>query len=164
MESYLTQTLPVNSLKNSKFLRIIVAGVAATLAFNAVMYSDIAITGIPLDIPATIGQIAVGESAYTEIAGQLIHLANGVGLALLFGYIVVPVAKKISKQPIIVYAVLFAAFETVVGVWFGMLPALGAGVAGLEIDPLVPIVTMTRHIVFGLVLGAILTQRRYYNE
>ncbi len=78
----------------------------------------------------------------------------------MFGYIVVPIAKKISNQPIIVYAVLFAAFETVIGVWFGMLPALGAGIAGLEIDPLVPIVTMTRHIVFGLVLGAILTQRR----
>ncbi len=71
-----------------------------------------------------------------------------------------PVAKKIFKQPTIVYAVLFAAFETVVGVWFGMLPALDAGVAGLEIDPLVPIITLTRHIVFGLVLGAILTQRR----
>lgn len=160
MESYLTQTRPVNSLKNSKFLRIVVAGVAATLAFNVVMYSDIAITGIPLDIPAVMGQIAVGESAYAELAGHFIHLVNGIGLALLFGYLVVPVAKKISKQPIIVYAVLFAAIETVVGVWFGMLPALGVGIAGLEIDPLVPIVTLTRHIVFGLVLGAILTQRR----
>jgi hypothetical protein len=160
MESYLIKTQSVNSLKNSKFLRFIVAGVAATLAFNVVMYSDIAVTGIPLDIPAVLGQIAVGESAYANLAGQIIHLVNGVGLALLFGYLVVPVAKKIFKQPIIVYAVLFAAFETVVGVWFGMLPALGAGVAGLEIDPLVPIVTLTRHIVFGLVLGAILTQRR----
>jgi hypothetical protein len=140
-------------------LRIIVAGVAATLAFNVVMYSDIAITGIPLDIPAVLGQIAVGENVYSNLAGQIIHLVNGVGLALLFGYLVVPVAKNIFKQPIIVYAVLFAAFETVVGVWFGMLPALGAGVAGLEIDPLVPTITLTRHIVFGLVLGAILTQR-----
>ena len=29
MESYLTDTRPVNSLKNSKFLRLVIAGVAA---------------------------------------------------------------------------------------------------------------------------------------
>ena len=38
-------------------------------------------------------------------------------------------------------------------VLFGMLLALGAGVAGLNIASEVPAMTMSRHIVFGLVIG-----------
>jgi len=34
-----------------------------------------------------------------------------------------------------------------------MLPALGAGIAGVNIAPEVPAMTMSRHIVFGAVLG-----------
>ena len=146
--------------KRLKFGNLVFAGLLGTIAFNAVMYADIAITGISLDIVAVLGNLAVGESEYSQTVGQAIHLANGVGLSLFFGYVVLPVTKKITKQPIIVYAVLFAAFETVVGVWFGMLPALGAGIAGMEIDPLVPIITMIRHVVYGLVLGMILTIRK----
>ena len=34
-----------------------------------------------------------------------------------------------------------------------MLPALGAGIAGLNIAPEVPAMTMFRHIIFGAVIG-----------
>ena len=34
-----------------------------------------------------------------------------------------------------------------------MLPALGASVAGLNISPEVPAMTMSRHLVFGAVIG-----------
>ena len=146
--------------KRLKFGNLVFAGLLGTIAFNAVMYADISITGIPLDIVALLGNLEVGESEYTQTIGQAIHLANGVGLSLFFGYVVLPVSNKITKQPIIVYAVLFAAFETVIGVWFGMLPALGAGIAGLEIDMLVPIITLIRHIVYGLVLGIVLSLRK----
>ncbi|MBL7015911.1 MAG: hypothetical protein ISR79_06040 [Nitrosopumilus sp.] len=148
------------SPKNFKFGNLVFAGLLGTIAFNAVMYADISITGIPLDIVAVLGNLAAGESEYSQTIGQAIHLANGVGLSLFFGYVVLPISKKITKQPLIIYAVLFAAFETVIGVWFGMLPTLGAGIAGLEIDPLVPIITLIRHIVYGLVLGMILTLRK----
>ena len=159
MESYLQKQKPVNSLKKTQFLRLVVAGVVATLAFNVVMYSDIEITGIPLDIPTALGQIVVGDEPYAEAIGQVVHIVNGIGLALLFGYVVVPIAKKITDLPIVVYAVLFAAIETAVGVWFFMLPALGAGVAGLNISPDVPLITLTRHLVFGVILGIFATWR-----
>lgn len=159
MESYLHQIQSANGLKNNKFLRLVVAGIVATLAFNAIMYSDIAITGIPLDIPSTLGQMFVGESSYAKLTGHFIHIINGVGLALLFGYVVVPISRKISKQSFVIYAVVFAIVETVIGVWFVMLPALGAGFAGLEIGILVPAITLIRHVVFGLVLGVIAKQR-----
>jgi len=144
------------TLKNSKFVRFVIAGVLATIAFNAVMYTDIAITGVPLDIAALMGELTVGESEYTETVGHVIHFANGIGLSLLFGYVALPISKKIIKLPVIVYAIVFAIVETVIAVWFVMLPMLGAGIAGINIAPEVAVMTMARHVVFGAVMGLVL--------
>ncbi len=144
------------TLKNSKFVRFVIAGVLATIAFNAAMYTDIAITGVPLDIAALMGELTVGESEYTETVGHVIHFANGIGLSLLFGYVALPISKKIIKLPVIVYAIVFAIVETVIAVWFVMLPMLGAGIAGINIAPEVAVMTITRHVVFGAVLGLVL--------
>ncbi len=143
-------------VKNSKFVRFVIAGVLATIAFNGAMYLDIAITGVPLDIVALMGELTVGESEYTETVGHVIHFANGIGLSLLFGYVALPISKKIIKLPVIVYAIVFAIVETVIAVWFVMLPLLGAGIAGINIAPEVAVMTFTRHVVFGAVLGLVL--------
>ena len=65
----------VNTLQKprSKLFTIIIAGVLGTLAFNAVMYTDIAITGIPVDIVTTMGSLAVGESEHADIIGHTIE-------------------------------------------------------------------------------------------
>ena len=139
--------------KNYKFLNLLIAGFLATLVFNGVMYMDIAVTGIPLHIPTTLGQLAVGESENAEMVGHGIHILNGMGLALLFGYVALPISKRIVRLPIWLYAVIFMIIELIVTVWFGMLPALGAGIAGLNIAPEVPVVTLVRHVAFGLTLG-----------
>jgi hypothetical protein len=144
------------TLKNSKFVRFVIAGVLATIAFNGAMYTDIAITGVPLDIAALMGELTVGESEYTETVGHVIHFANGIGLSLLFGYVALPISKKIIKLPVIVYAIVFAIVETVIAVWFVMLPMLGAGIAGINIAPEVAVMTMARHVVFGAVMGLVL--------
>ena len=142
--------------RGSKFARLIFAGILGTIAFNGAMYADIAITGIPLDIPATMGSLAVGESEYTETVGHVIHFANGIGLSLLFGYVALPISKKIIKLPVIVYAIVFAIVETVIAVWFVLLPMLGAGIAGINIGPEVAVMTLARHVVFGIVIGLVL--------
>lgn len=144
------------TLKNSKFVRFVIAGVLATIAFNGAMYTDIAITGVPLDIAALMGELTVGESEYTETVGHVIHFANGIGLSLLFGYVALPISKKIIKLPVIVYAIVFAIVETVIAVWFVMLPMLGAGIAGINIAPEVAVMTIARHVVFGAVIGLVL--------
>ncbi len=41
-----------------------------------------------------------------------------------------------------------------------MLPALGAGIAGLNIAPEVPVMTFIRHVVFGLALGLMIKSNR----
>jgi len=145
---------------NYKFLNLLVAGFLATLVFNGVMYMDIAVTGIPLDIPTTLGQLVVGESEDAEMVGHVIHILNGMGLALLFGYVALPISKRIVRLPIWLYAVIFMIVELIVTVWFGMLPALGAGIAGLNIAPEVPVVTFIRHVAFGLTLGLMIKSNR----
>jgi len=142
--------------RGSKFARLIFAGILGTIAFNGAMYADIAITGIPLDIPATMGSLAVGESEYTETVGHVIHFANGIGISLLFGYVALPISRKIIKLPVIVYAIVFAIVETVIAVWFVLLPMLGAGIAGINIGPEVAVMTLARHVVFGIVIGLVL--------
>ncbi len=146
--------------KNYKFLNLLIAGFLATLVFNGVMYMDIAVTGIPLDIPTTLGQLAVGESDDAEMVGHVIHILNGMGLALLFGYVALPISKRIVRLPIWLYAVIFMIIELIVTVWFGMLPALGAGIAGLNIAPEVPVVTFIRHVAFGLTLGLMIKSNK----
>ncbi len=147
------------SIENSKFWTLVIGGIIATVAFNAIMYTDIAITGIPLDIVTTLGQLTVGENEFTQTVGHAIHFGNGIGLALLFGYVALPISKRIVRLPIWLYAVIFMIVELIVTVWFGMLPALGAGIAGLNIGPEVSVITLIRHVVFGIVLGLVVRSK-----
>lgn len=149
------------SISGGKFEGLVLIGLLATGAFDLVMYTDMSITGIPLNIPSTLGELAVGEHQYAEAIGRLMHLGNGIGLSLLFGYVALPISKRIAKLPTLVYGVIFAVVELVIAVWFGMLPSLGAGVAGLNIAPEVPIMTLFRHLAFGVVLGV--SVRRWNN-
>ena len=150
------ENITQQKIGGSKFARLIFAGILATIAFNGVMYADIAITGIPLDIVATMGNLAVGESEYAEVIGHVIHFANGIGISLLFGYVALPISRKIIKLPVIVYAIVFVIVETVIAVWFVLLPMLGAGIAGINIGPEVAVMTLARHVVFGIVIGLVL--------
>lgn len=42
-------------------------------------------------------------------------------------------------------------------IFFGLFPAMGAGIAGMVISPLVALMTIVRHIAFGAVLGILTT-------
>lgn len=143
---------------NSKLVKTLIAGILGTIAFDGVMYADIAITGVPLDIVGLMGSLTIGKSEYAQIVGHVVHFANGIGLALLFGYVALPISKKIMKLPIMVYAITFAVIENTIAVWFIMLPILGAGIAGINIAPEVPLMTLARHIVFGAVVGFVLKE------
>jgi len=140
-------------ISRGKVEGLILVGLLATGAFDLVMYADTAITGLPLEIPSVLGKLALGESQFAEPVGRLIHVGNGIGLALIFGLVALPVSTRIAKLPSIIYGIAFAIIELVIAVWFGMLPALGAGVAGINIGPEVAVVTLLRHIAFGAVIG-----------
>jgi len=145
--------------KNSKFLILIIAGLAGTLGFYIAAYVDIAITGVPLDISGVLGELVAGEHESAYIIGNVFHIANGIGLTLFFGYVFLPISTRIMKGKIWLHGIIFGIIVTVTTVWFGMLPALGAGIAGLNIAPEVPAMTLSRHIVFGIIIGIIVSKK-----
>ena len=139
--------------KNQKFTRLAIAGLVGTFAFYIAAFVDMAVTGVPLDISVVLGQLVVGEHESSIIVGNLFHIANGIGLTFFFGYVFLPISTRIIKGKVWIHGITFGVIVTVTTVWLGMLPALGAGIAGLNIAPEVPAMTIFRHIVFGAVIG-----------
>jgi len=143
----------VQIYKNNKLSSLTITGLAGTLAFYIAAFLDMAITGVPLDISVVLGKLVVGEHESAPIIGNLFHIANGIGLTLFFGYIFLPISTRIMKTRIWLHGVIFGVIVTVTTVWLGMLPALGAGIAGLNMAPEVPAMTIFRHVIFGAVIG-----------
>ncbi len=145
--------------KNHTFFSLVIAGLLGTFAFYIAAYVDMAITGVPLDISAVLGMLVVGEHESAPIVGNLFHIGNGIGLTLFFGYVFLPISTRIMKGRVWLHGIIFGIIVTVTTVWFGMLPALGAGIAGVNIAPEVPAMTLFRHIVFGAVIGIIISKK-----
>ena len=139
--------------KNQKFSHLVIAGLVGTLAFYIAAFIDMEITGIPLDISVVLGQLVAGEDESALIIGNIFHIANGIGLTLFFGYVFMPISRRILNGRIWLHGIIFGVIVTATTVWFGMFPSLGAGIAGLNIAPEVPAMTMFRHIIFGAVIG-----------
>ena len=78
---------------------------------------------------------------------------------MFFGYVFLPISKRIMKGRMWFHGIIFGIIVTVTTVWLGLLPALGAGIAGLNIAPEVPAMTMFRHIVFRAVIGIVVSKR-----
>jgi len=145
--------------KNNKFLILVLAGLLGTVAFYAAAYVDMAVTGVPLDITVVLGQLVAGEHESAQIVGHVFHIGNGIGLTLFFGYVFLPISTRIMKGRIWLHGIIFGIIVTVTTVWLGLLPAIGAGIAGLNVAPEVPAMTLSRHIVFGAVIGLVVRSR-----
>jgi len=118
----------------------ILAGILGTLLFDLV---GLLITGTWWDIPGILGAKTGLGLAY-GVAG---HYSNGVLLAILFAGIAPSLWGPKWLRPL-----LFVVGETVTLVWLFMLPLLGAGVAGIDMDPMMPIITLVRHLVYAIPL------------
>ena len=145
----------IQVFKTHKFSRLVIAGLAGTLAFYIAAFIDMGITGIPLDITVVLGQLVAGEHQSAQMLGHVFHIANSIGLSLFFGFVFLPISNRIIQGKIWIHGIIFGILVTVTTVWFGLFPSLDAGIAGLNIAPEVPAMTMFRHIVFGAVIGII---------
>ncbi len=145
--------------KKNKFLYLIIAGFLGTLGFYIAASVDMEVTGVPLDITVVLGQLVAGEDESSQTIGHVFHIANGIGLTLFFGYVFLPISTRIMKGRIWLHGIIFGIIVTVTTVWLGLLPALGAGIAGLNIAPEVPAMTLSRHIVFGAVIGLVVRNK-----
>jgi hypothetical protein len=142
----------------AKLIAAIVAGLVGTVAFNIVMYIDVATTGIPLDLTRVLGSFVVGQDGPTDAAGNIFHFANGIALAMLYVFVFLPISKRVTKRNKWYYGIIFAVMVAVGPIFFGLFPALGAGIAGVGISPLVAPMTILRHIAFGAVVGILVSR------
>ncbi|NJB72635.1 hypothetical protein GGR42_003126 [Saonia flava] len=118
----------------------ILAGIIGTLAFDLV---GLMFTGTWWDIAGIIGE----KTGLGLVYGVFGHYSNGILLAILYAGIAPSLAG-----PNWLKAQIFVIAETIALVWFFMFPLLGAGVAGVKADAMLPVLSMVRHLAYGVPL------------
>ena len=127
-------------MKTINWKNAIIAGILGTILFDIV---GLLLTGKWWDIPGLLGMKTGLGLAY----GVVGHYSNGVLLSILFAGIAPSLWGPKWVRPLI-----FVAGETVALVWLFMLPLLGAGVAGLDASPMMPVITLVRHLAYAVPL------------
>ena len=127
-------------MKTINWKKAIIAGLIGTILFDL---AGLLFTGTWWDIPGILGAKTGLGLAY----GVLGHYSNGILLAILFAGI-----APSLWGPKWVRALTFVVGETIALVWFFMLPLLGAGIAALEMDPMMPVITLVRHFAYAIPL------------
>ena len=127
-------------MKTINWKNAIIAGILGTILFDIV---GLILTGKWWDIPGLLGMKTGLGLAY----GVVGHYSNGVLLSILFAGIAPSLWGPKWVRPLI-----FVGGETVALVWLFMLPLLGAGVAGLDASPMMPIITLVRHLAYAIPL------------
>lgn len=125
--------------------KAIIAGVIGTLLFDIL---GLFLTGQWWDIPGLLGaKLEVGLAG-----GVVAHYGNGVAMAIIYSAL----APSLFG-PVWFRALSFMTVQTVMGVWLFMLPLLGAGIAGVKMDAMMPFITLARHFVFAIPLIVLIT-------
>ena len=127
-------------MKTINWKNAIIAGILGTILFDIV---GLLLTGKWWDIPGLLGMKTGLGLAY----GVIGHYSNGILLSILFAGIAPSLWGPKWVRPLI-----FVAGETVALVWLFMLPLLGAGVAGLDASPMMPVITLVRHMAYAIPL------------
>jgi hypothetical protein len=127
-------------MKTINWKNAIIAGFLGTILFDLV---GLLMTGTWWDIPGVLGAKTDLGLAY----GGAGHYGNGILLAILFAGIAPSLWGPKWVRPII-----FVVGEMIALVWLFMLPLLGAGVAGLDASPMMPVITLVRHLAYALPL------------
>jgi hypothetical protein len=125
-----------------------VAGFAATVVLSVMMIAKGMMGIMPeLDVIAMLSAMMGAPAVMGWIGHFMIGtLAWGVGFALLFN--VIPGGSAVTK------GILFG-----IGAWLGMMimvmPMAGAGIFGMAMGIMAPMMTLVLHVIFGAVLGVV---------
>lgn len=126
----------------------LIAGFVATVVLSAMMIAKGMMGVMPeLNVAAMIGNM-MGASV---VVGWIVHfmigtIAWGAGFAALYG--------MLPGNSVVVKGIVFSMVA-----WLGMMilvmPMAGAGLFGMNLGIMAPIMTVVLHIIFGAVLGAV---------
>lgn len=132
-------SLDITEMENKiNWKNAIIAGVLGTILFDL---AGLVLAGQWWDIPALLGE----KTGLGLVYGVIGHYSNGILLGILYAGIAPSLWGPNWLRPLI-----FMAAETIALVWFFMFPLLGAGVAGVNMDPMAPIASMIRHLLFAV--------------
>lgn len=120
------------------WIKAIAAGVLGTIMFDIV---GLVFSGQWWDVPGLLDEKTGLGLAY----GVIGHYANGVMLGILYAGIAPSLWGPSWLRPLV-----FMAAETVALVWLFMFPLLGAGIGGVKMDSMIPVVSMIRHLAFAV--------------
>lgn len=123
-------------MKTINWKNAVLAGLAGTVLFDLF---GLVMTGQWWDIPGILGEKTGLGLAY----GVLGHYGNGVLLAILYSGLAPSLLGPGWLRPF-----MFITVQTIVLVWLFMFPLLGAGVGGINLGGMMPVVSMIRHWVF----------------
>jgi len=126
--------------KTINWKNAIIAGILGTILFDL---AGLLLTGNWWDIPGLLAAKTGLGLAY-GIGG---HYGNGILLAILYAGLAPSLWGPKWLRPII-----FVTAEMIALVWLFMLPLLGAGVAGFEASPMIPLITFLRHLAYAVPL------------
>ena len=132
----------------SNIVKVLLAGLAATLVLSALMVMKTMVGVMPeLDLPKMIAGM-MGSSG-TPMLDWAVHSVIGIvgyGLAIAFLN-----ARLPSPIPIF-HGVIIAMVGWLVMMAI-MMPMVGAGLFGMNMGLMAPMMTLVLHLVFGAVLG-----------
>ena len=128
--------------------RLVLGGLAGTLAMTAMMYMVAPMMGVRMDIAAMLGSMLGGSWA----AGMAMHFINGtVVFPLVYGYLL---ASLLPGPPVVRGALwgiaLWLIAQTMV------MPMMGAGLFSAAAGGMVAAVgSLVGHLLYGAILGAV---------
>lgn len=118
----------------------VVTGLLSTAVFDLV---GLAVSG-RWSTPMMLGaKLEIGLAG-----GAVAHYINGVILAIIFAGV-----GPSLWGPSWLRGLTYMSAQTVFGVWLFLNPLLGLGIAGLKAGPMTPLVSLARHLAFGLVMA-----------
>ena len=127
-------------MKTINWKNAVIAGFTGTVLFDL---GGLLLTGNWWDIPGILG----AKTGLGLTYGVIGHYSNGILLSILFAGIAPSLWGPKWFTPI-----LFVVAETIALVWLFMLPLLGAGIAGMEMSPIMPVITLLRHLIYAIPL------------
>ncbi len=127
----------------------VVAGFFATLAMSIPMYVMKKRGRMPMDPPPKMiaARFGFGER------WVFVHFAMGIAYALIYAALLGILSLKSTVPLAMAYSIVLP-WSLVI---FVVLPSNGLGIGGLRLSKRVPIMTLITHLVYGFVLGRVLS-------
>ncbi len=123
-----------------KWKQAVVAGLFGTVVFDLV---GLLLTGkwsTPMMLGAKLGVGIVG--------GGVAHYSNGVLLAIIFAGV-----GPSLWGPNWIRGLTYMVIQQIFGIWLFLNPILGTGIMGLKAGPMAPVISLAKHLAFGLVIA-----------